>query len=143
MNRRSFIRLSLLAIPAAIAAYLLLNFDKVVKRILIADTQSLKVPDEAIDRFLNEAKREHFWNKFSFSKKMFICVQHFFSSLGIKLKYHTKYVQYRSMITGQFLLSTDFFLNKMDPSKDVTYIGFFNPYKTGCSNPFSSLRFTS
>ncbi|HEY9007939.1 hypothetical protein [Ohtaekwangia sp.] len=143
MKRRTFIRLSLLAIPAAIGAYFLLSFDKVLRRILKADTSELNLEEGAIDRFLQDAKREHFWNKFSLSKKMFICVQHFFSSLGIKLQYHTKYRQYRSVITGQFLLSTDFFLNKMDTTQRITYIGFFNPYKTGCSNPFSSIRFTS
>jgi hypothetical protein len=143
MNRRSFIRISSLAILAAIAGYFLLSFDKVVRRILVKDSEALDLGEDVIDRFIADAKKEYFWDKFSFSKKMFICVQHFLFSLGLKVKYHHKYMQYRSMITGQFLLSTDFFLNKMDTKQKVTYIGFFNPYKTGCSNPFSSLRFTA
>lgn len=143
MNRRSFIRFSALTVVAAIAAYFLLKFDRVVRRMIIVDTEALKLNEEAIDRFMADAKKEFFWDRFSFSKKIFICVQYFLSSLGIKVAYHHKYLQNRSVITGQFLLSTDFFLNKMDTSQPVTYIGFFNPYKTGCSNPFSSIRFTA
>jgi hypothetical protein len=43
-----------------------------------------------------------------------------------------------SMITQEYLLSTDFFRNKMDESRIVKYIGFYNPYQMPCTNPFSS-----
>ncbi|WP_316736903.1 hypothetical protein [Pedobacter aquatilis] len=36
-----------------------------------------------------------------------------------------------------FLLSTDFFINKMDESKPVKYLGFYSPYKSPVPNPFA------
>jgi len=44
-------------------------------------------------------------------------------------------------ITTLYLVSTDFFNNKMDESKIVRYKGLYNPYKTPCANPFSSLYY--
>lgn len=40
-----------------------------------------------------------------------------------------------------YLLSTDFFRNKMDESMEVKYIGLYNPYKIPCSNPFSNVYY--
>jgi hypothetical protein len=42
-------------------------------------------------------------------------------------------------IANKYLLSTDFFLNKMDGKQQVKYLGFYNPYRTPCSNPFSHI----
>ncbi len=36
-----------------------------------------------------------------------------------------------------YLLSTDFFINKMDESKVVNYLGLYNPYKSPIPNPFA------
>lgn len=40
-------------------------------------------------------------------------------------------------LTRTYILSTDFFRNKMDETKPVQYLGLYNPYKTPCANPFS------
>ena len=44
-------------------------------------------------------------------------------------------------ITTLYLVSSDFFQNKMDESRIVRYKGIYNPYKTPCANPFSSLYY--
>lgn len=44
-------------------------------------------------------------------------------------------------ITTLYLVSTDFFQNKMDESKVVRYQSLYNPHKTPCANPFSSLYY--
>ena len=44
-------------------------------------------------------------------------------------------------ITTVYLISTDFFQNKMDESRLVKYQGLYNPHKTPCANPFSSLYY--
>jgi len=44
-------------------------------------------------------------------------------------------------VSQQYLLSTDFFRNKMDESKPVKFIGFYDPYQMPCSNPFTSLYY--
>lgn len=36
-----------------------------------------------------------------------------------------------------FLLSSDFFIHKMDESKTVNYLGLYSPYKSPVPNPFS------
>lgn len=36
-----------------------------------------------------------------------------------------------------YLLSTDFFINKMDESKEVRYLGQYSPYKSPVPNPFA------
>ena len=44
-------------------------------------------------------------------------------------------------LTRKYLLSSDYFLNKMDEGKTVQYLGFYNPYRSPCANPFSSLHY--
>lgn len=44
-------------------------------------------------------------------------------------------------LSNYYLLSTDFFRNRMDENKEVKYIGLYNPYKTPCSNPFSNIYY--
>jgi hypothetical protein len=46
-------------------------------------------------------------------------------------------------ISQQYLLSTDFFRNKMDESKIVKYLGLFDPYLRPCANPFSEIYYPS
>jgi len=36
-----------------------------------------------------------------------------------------------------YLLSTDFFINKMDENQEVKYIGLYSPYKSPVPNPFA------
>ena len=44
-------------------------------------------------------------------------------------------------ITTLYLISTNFFQNRMDENKIVNYQGLYNPHKTPCANPFSSLYY--
>jgi hypothetical protein len=41
------------------------------------------------------------------------------------------------LLSRNFISSTDFFINKMDESKPVRYLGIYNAYRTPCANPFS------
>lgn len=62
-----------------------------------------------------------------------------------RLKWKSMYYLHTSWeMSGQvlelvkyYLLSTDFFINKMDESKTVRYLGLYNPYKSPVPNPFS------
>jgi hypothetical protein len=40
-----------------------------------------------------------------------------------------------------YLLSSDFFINKMDESKTVRYLGLYSPYKSPLPNPFSYILY--
>ncbi|GAC1629521.1 MAG: hypothetical protein NVS9B10_20790 [Nevskia sp.] len=39
-------------------------------------------------------------------------------------------------ILTYYLLSSDFFLNNADESRTVQYLGFYDPYRGACLNPF-------
>ncbi len=140
MNRRTFIKIGIVTNILVWTGLYVLDFRWAVKRMLLDDTATLKIDRKAIDKFIMEADHEQFWRQFSLPKKMFIAIHHAVSIIGIKLPYHEKYVQYRNVITGQFLLSTDLFFSRYNRGKKIKYLGFMNPYKTGCSNPFSNLR---
>ncbi|WP_375418915.1 hypothetical protein [uncultured Hymenobacter sp.] len=71
------------------------------------------------------------------------------STLTTKLKTKAYYLfkidsersQLVRTITTLYLLSTDFFQNRMDESRKVKYLGWYNPHKTPCANPFSSIYY--
>ncbi len=39
----------------------------------------------------------------------------------------------------RFLLSTDYIAHKADPSRPVSYAAFYDPYASGCYNPFMAV----
>ncbi|HEU5145766.1 MAG TPA: hypothetical protein VFT90_03590 [Chryseosolibacter sp.] len=41
-------------------------------------------------------------------------------------------------LVSSYLLSTDFFANKMDESRIIKYVGLYDPYIRPCSHPFTS-----
>lgn len=143
MNRRSFIKIGIMLNLMVWLGLYFLDFKWTVRRMLKKDTERLGLGKNVIEKFLLEADRENFWSQFSVPKKAFISLQHNLSSWGLRLPYHDKYVQYRNVITGHFLLSTDLFTAPYTEGRKVKYTGFMNPYRTGCSNPFSNLRMTA
>jgi hypothetical protein len=42
-----------------------------------------------------------------------------------------------------YLLSTDFFIHKMDENKTVNYLGLYSAYKSPVPNPYSSVLYPS
>lgn len=46
-------------------------------------------------------------------------------------------------LINTYLLSTDFGMNGMDESKEIKYLGLYNPYLRPCSHPFSHLQYPS
>ena len=58
----------------------------------------------------------------------------------LPLPFKTEYKAICDKIVEKFLLSTDFFLNKMDESRPIVFSGrIWGPYSTPCMNPFSAL----
>lgn len=121
------------------------DFEELIRKIIIEDTKSLRVDPGEIDKFLSATRKSHTWDSFSFSssfsKKEFIKWSYYLSNPLIRIPYETKYRIYRSQIVGLFLLSTNFFANKMDPKKPVRFGIIYNPYFTPCANPFSNLHY--
>ena len=142
MNRRKFVKISIIILTGSLVVHYLIRFQNVVKRILLNDTMGKIKNKNNIDLFITDATNEGYWNTFSTSKKLFISAHYFFELIGIRLPMSEKYQQARNKITGQFLLSTNLFKgSQMWDNKEIKYISFYNPYKQACSNPFSSIFF--
>lgn len=143
IGRRNFIKYSILAgagiVGASSIGYLSIpKYDSILKKILINDLSGLILKPDAIDRFVADAINENTFGH-SFAKKEMMRVYHYIANSRIPLPFKYKYEQYRADIVGKFLLSTDFFYNKMDETKQITYLRIYNPYKFPCGNPFSNL----
>lgn len=144
ISRRKFIKLILLAVTAVLAGTLVIfDFNKVVVQMLKKDLVHLKINPDSFEKFVKEADEKDHWagKFFDWKKKQFVRFGFIVDSLLPSFPYKYKYVQYRSDIVGDFLLSTNFFMNKMDSSKTIDYIGLYNPYARPCSNPFSNLYY--
>lgn len=115
------------------------SFKKILYNILVEDLQGLNVTKESIEQYIQEAELEKFWG-FTEGKIQFVKAHY---NLPFPLPYSHKYEHFKSIIVGTYLLSTDFFINKMDVNKPVNYIAYYNPYKRACYNPFSSLYYPS
>jgi|GEM_PF-2424987 len=142
MKRRTFIKTGIVLGGVGLLTFLSVpSFQKTVKKILIKDTAQLKLDESVIDQFLTDASREQFWLRFSTAKRIMIIGYTYAGFMKSILPYHNKYVRYRGQITGRFMHSTDFFMNKMDTEKPVQYTQFFNPYKQPCNNPFAVIHY--
>ncbi len=143
MNRRRFIRISILSLIGAVAASIIAfyNFESFVFRMLKRDLKTLNVEEQDLKRFIADARKTNYWKKNSIDskKRAFLLLFYFIPNIG--LPYQFKFAQIKGRIVGTFLLSTDFFLNKMDESKKIKYIGFYDPYLRPCMNPFSNLYY--
>lgn len=58
-----------------------------------------------------------------------------YSLLGISASQSGKVHQ----LVSSYLLSSDFFLNKMDEARVIKYVALYDPYKKACAHPFSHL----
>lgn len=131
MKRRKFIQLTgIAAAGAAIPgiAYLSTNLKDSAAEIIINEFHYLKLDREGVNKFV-----EVFLQKYPPSSKFTAKVR---TANLLNLK--ASDARLGSTITKEYLLSTDFFRNKMDESKVVKYIGFYDPYHMPCTNPFSA-----
>ena len=138
MNRREFVWASFAALGATMVGLLTLDFLQVCRGMILEDVTKLRVNRGSVDVFIEEAESECFWERFTWPKRVFVTVQHALMPFGIRLPYYHKYLQARDLITGTFLMSTDMFFDSA-AGRQITYIGYHNPYKLSCSNPFSSM----
>ena len=57
---------------------------------------------------------------------------------GAVKAYHL--TELENTIVIQYLMSTDFFINNADMTQPVKYIGFYDPYRRICFNPFAKFK---
>lgn len=140
MNRRKFLKAGILTIISALlATWIIPSFKQTVYKIISTDCAKLNVNPDHIDQFIQDAYQDKFWDRFNMQKKLIIIFFTYLSFTKSFMPYFNKYIMYRGQITGQFLLSTNFFINRMSVNETIEYVQFHNPYKQPCNNPFSNL----
>jgi hypothetical protein len=140
VSRRRFIKVGSVTLLLMIIGIMLFDFRKTVRKMLKQDTADLKLPQGTIGRFMAEADKERYWRQFGLAKRALLNVQYALDRVGIRTPWYGKYLRYRNEITGRFLFSTDLFQSKYSRGQSIQYVGFHNPYKAPCGNPFSALR---
>lgn len=134
MKRRKF--LTLAGIGSAIAAVASLKFFTTSFESSAAGTikealDFLNLDPEGIDKFVKAYSK----NKDPYYK----LTMKSYGLLGIGASKSGKVHQ----MVSTYLLSTDFFTNKMDESGIVRFVGLYDPYARPCSHPFNHVQYPS
>ncbi|MEM9834294.1 MAG: hypothetical protein AAF944_26930 [Bacteroidota bacterium] len=145
MNRRKFIKIIGGTSVVAGGSYLVLtDFYDVVEKIIRQELSYLPIGEDVFASFIADVRKEKAITQFGFSKEWFIRTHFLVGGMGKQiLPYRYKYLQYQEQILATFLLSTNFFFNKMDETKPIQYVELYHPYKRACSNPFSSIYYNN
>ena len=143
MRRRKFLQLAglgsaALAVPTAgIAAT---SIEDAVAGLILNEFSFLKIDREGLNQFVADYHRANTdYHQAMGARKQF------FLNIKTKVYYFLRVTSDQSELvrayTTMYLLSTDFFQNRMDESKEVKYLGLYNPRKMPCANPFSSVYY--
>jgi len=136
MRRRNFLTLAGLG-TVALALPILSTYSSSVQEAMVGiihnEFHFLKLDPQGVKRFVADYCR--------------------LNGLGKQLTMNLKTKTYRLLkvdaehsnlvriLTHLYLISTDFFQNRMDESREVKYLGLYNPHKTPCANPFSAVYY--
>ena len=140
MKRRKFI--SIAAVGSAVIAIPTIGFSsnaffkQAVTSIIHRELGYLKLDEQGVNKFVDDFTVETNSRSLSSSQKM-------------KMKVGSEYLfpgsvdttLVKDRIVTLFLLSSDFFINKMNEKRTVQYIGLFDSNKKPCTNPFSHLYY--
>lgn len=93
----------------------------------------LKLDEPGIAQFVDDYYRNHYINN------------NFKAQLKLRSYYYLHVKPEKSFMVQElvenYLLSTDFFVNKMDESREVNYISLYTPYLRPCAHPFSAMHY--
>lgn len=130
MNRRKFLTLSglgAIAVTVPSVGLMATSMEDAATGILKKEFDYLNLDEEGLQLFVQDYLK-NFYNR----------------SLNVRLQsayllgLDSSNSDFVANMSRQYLNSSDFFINKMDTSKKVKYIGEYDPYKRPCANPFSS-----
>ena len=132
MKRRKF--LTIAGVGAFITAlasgkFLTTSFEESAVRIIRHELDFLKLDEEGLNTFIRDYS--------ALKDRNYKLIVKSYGLLGIGSQRSGKIHQ---MLTT-YLLSTDFFVNKMDQSRVIKYVGIYDPYIRPCTHPFTNPRY--
>ena len=135
MRRREFLALTgigaaFMAIPGV--GYLSTSVENATASIILREYHYLRLDIEGVELFVEDYLRKY--RNTTLEIKLKTC---HLLDLGSD---DSKFVE---DLTHKYLYSTDFFLNKMDESKPVLFVGSYDPYLSPCANPFAHNQYPS
>lgn len=135
MRRRNFLKLAGIATLGTAALPGLgiasVSTEEALAGLIKSEFNYLQLDQEGLEQFVED----------------YLSLQHHSSVNKMKLrsyyllKLNSTDSQLITKLTRNYIQSTDFFRNRMNESLPVKYIGFYNPYKTPCANPFSAFYY--
>ena len=133
MLRRNFLKLTGLGAGALVAlpmfGFATTSYEDAVAGIINKEIGYLKLDQKGLDKFIQDFAKDK-------NEKERLKVRSLYL-LGVE---PGKSDTIRGIVTA-YLFSTDFFMNKMDETKPVNYIGLNTPYTRPCAHPFSFLYY--
>jgi hypothetical protein len=134
MKRRKFLVIAgLTGVAAAVTSFKFIttSFEDAAVALIKEELGFLKLDLQGVETFV----KDYAHNK---DRKYRIAMRGY-SFIGINATHSGKVNQ----LLTTYLLSTDFFTNRMDESKTVKYVGLYNPYLRPCAHPFSAAFYPS
>ncbi len=145
LNRRNFLLYSLAGTGGLLMSFnyisKITNMQQVISDILLENIQGLKIERSDVQKYAQDMIENNALNM-SFASTQLLCVYQMRGAETLLFPFNRKYHQLCTDMTAQFLLSTDFFINKMDEERQIKYSGtIYSIYKRACANPFSGLYY--
>jgi hypothetical protein len=131
MKRRKFLTIAGAGSAAAILSFTFVSYDfeTVATRLITKELSFLRLDRAGVARFVSDYSK----NK----NTSYRLIVKGYSLLGIRSSQSGKIRQ----LVSSYLLSTDFFANRMDEQRTVRYVGLYDPYTRPCAHPFSHVHY--
>lgn len=132
MKRRKFLAIAGVGgVVAALASFKFIThpFGSVAKGIIKAELDYLTLDEEGLDKFVADYSK--------LKDRNYKLTMKGYSLFGVNAARSGKVHQ----LVSAYLLSSDFFQNRMDEKRTIKYIGLYDPYTRPCSHPFSHAHY--
>ena len=135
MKRRKFLVIAGIGTvaAAALASFKFITdpFEGVAKGIIKSELSYLTLDEEGLDKFIGDYAR--------LKDRNYKLTMKGYSLFGVNSARSGKVHQ----LISAYLLSSDFFQNKMDDKRTIKYIGLYDPYTRPCAHPFSHVHYSA
>lgn len=130
MKRRNFLTIAGIGVVASAVSLKFFTepFEHAAVAMITKELKFLKLDRKGVEQFVEAYSQ----NKDEFYK----LTMKSYRVIGVRASQSGKIHQLVSL----YLLSTDFFMHKMDESRIIKYVSLYNPFIKPCCHPFSHLQ---